>query len=315
MVTEQALWCVGPERVEIRSAQSGQGPCVRTRYSAISRGTERLVFQGRVPEDQHDIMRAPHQEGSFPFPVKYGYAAVGDVEEGALANKSVFALFPHQTRFSVPQNALTVLPDDVPPERAVLAANMETALNILWDGAAAPGDRVAVIGAGVVGALVGYLAARLPGAEVTLVDENSSRAELASVVGCDFALTETAPANCDVVVHTSATSEGLSTAVNCAGTEATIVEASWYGANPVTASLGGDFHSQRLKLVSSQVGALPPVRRPRWTHQRRLTKALSMLKDPVLDTLISGETRFEDLQSEYGAILASPETLCHRIVY
>ncbi|MEM6577085.1 MAG: zinc-binding alcohol dehydrogenase [Pseudomonadota bacterium] len=285
------------------------------RYSAISRGTERLVFEGRVPEDQYDIMRAPHQEGAFPFPVKYGYAAVGRVEGGALANSAVFALFPHQTRAALPQEALLPVPEDVPPERAVLAANMETALNILWDSAAGPGDRIAIIGSGMVGALAGYLAARIPGAEVTLIDPNPDRAVLASAFACDFAAPATVPENCDVVIHASATSEGLSTALACAGAEATIVEASWYGADNVIAPLGGAFHSQRLKLVSSQVGALPPNRRPRWTHQRRLTKALELLKDPVLDTLISGETRFEDLPARYAEILASPETLCHRIVY
>jgi len=288
---------------------------VNTRFSAISRGTERLVFEGRVPQEQHEVMRAPFQEGGFSFPVKYGYAAVGDVADGDLVHTTVFALFPHQTRFALPQAALLPVPEGVPPERAVLAANMETALNILWDSAVGPGDRIAVIGAGVVGALAGYLAGRLPGAEVTLVDPNGGRATLAHAFACDFASPEAAPENCDVVIHTSATSDGLATALACAGAEATIVEASWYGAGRVEAPLGGAFHSQRLKLVSSQVGHLPPARQPRWTHRRRLTKALELLKDPVLDTLISGETRFEDLPDAYAGVLASPETLCHRIVY
>ena len=314
-MTEQALWCVAPREAEIRPAALGAGVAVRTRFSAISRGTERLVFEGRVPSDQHDIMRAPHQEGAFSYPVKYGYAAVGDIEEEGEEPRPVFALFPHQTRFALPREALFPLPSGVPPARAVLAANMETALNIVWDCAAAPGDRIAVIGAGVVGALTGYLVAQMPGTEVTLVDPNPGRAALARAFACDFTTPDAPPDNCDIVIHASATSAGLVTALDCAGTETMIVEASWYGADSVTAPLGGAFHSQRLKLVSSQVGALPPNRRPRWTHRRRLTKALELLKDPVLDTLVSGETRFEDLPATYANILASPETLCHRIVY
>lgn len=314
-MSAEALWCVAPRAVEIRPAEPGTGVPVRTRFSAISRGTERLVFDGRVPADQQDIMRAPFQEGSFSYPVKYGYAAVGEIDQDGAPATPVFALFPHQTRFALPQEALFALPPQVPPDRAILAANMETALNIVWDSAAAPGDRIAVIGAGVVGALTGYLLAQMPGTEVTLVDPNPGRAALARAFGCDFATPGAAPAACDLVVHTSATSAGLATALGCAGAEARIVEASWYGADSVTAPLGGVFHSQRLKLVSSQVGALPPNRRPRWTHRRRLTKALDLLKNPVLDTLISGETRFQDMPARYAAILAAPETLCHRIVY
>ncbi|MEL7014275.1 MAG: zinc-binding alcohol dehydrogenase [Pseudomonadota bacterium] len=314
-MTSSALWCVAPEKSEIRPGELGRGTPVKTRFSAISRGTERLVSMGRVPEDQYDIMRAPYQEGAFPFPVKYGYAAVGVVEDGPLAETAVFALVPHQTRFAIPQEHLHPLPQDVPPERAILAANMETALNVIWDGGVSAGDRVAVIGAGVVGALAGYLAARLPGADATLVDVSPARASLARALGCDFCSPETAPEACDVVIHASATSDGLATALRCAGAEARIVEASWYGAGDVAAPLGAAFHSQRLQLISSQVGALPPGRRPRWSHKRRLTKALELLKDPVLDTLISGETGFRDLPKTYAEILASPDTLCHRIVY
>ncbi|MEM6376097.1 MAG: zinc-binding alcohol dehydrogenase, partial [Pseudomonadota bacterium] len=275
-------------------------------------GTEKLVFEGRVPVDQFDIMKAPYQEGSFPFPVKYGYAAVGELEGDT---RCVFALFPHQTEFCLPREALISLPEEVPPERAVLAANMETALNVLWDSGAGAGDRIAVIGAGLVGMLAGYLAARLPGAEVTLVDLNADRSRIAHILGCEFASPVAAPKGCDVVIHASASSAGLNTALSCAGHDATVVEASWHGSASVSVALGGVFHSARLRLISSQVGALPPVKRPRWSHHRRLTKALELLKDDVLDTLISGETRFEDLPAQYAAILASPDTLCHRIVY
>ena len=310
-----ALWCVGPGRAELRPGALGEGVAVEMLFSGISRGTERLVFEGRVPESEHERMRGPAMEGDFPFPVKYGYCAVGRVTEGALAGRAVFALHPHQARFRLAQSALTVLPDALPPGRAILAANMETALTLLWDSGAGAGDRIAVIGAGVLGALTGYLAARLPGAEVTLVDTNPDRAGLAAALGCGFAGPEAAPQGCDTVFHLSASAPGLATAIACAGPEATVLEGSWYGAGTTPVPLGGAFHSRRLRLVGSQVGQIPPARAPRWTHARRLAKALELLTDPALDALISGETAFADLPERYGAILSDPATLCHRIRY
>jgi threonine dehydrogenase-like Zn-dependent dehydrogenase len=203
----------------------------------------------------------------------------------------------------------------VPPGRAILAANMETALNILWDGGAGPGDRITVVGAGVVGALVGWLAARLPGAEVTLVDVEPRKATLAAAFGCAFLPPEAVTPEADLVIHASGSGEGLVTAIAAAGREATIVEASWHGTGRVSLPLGGAFHSQRLRLVSSQVGALPAQRAPRWSHARRLAKALALLSDPALDALISGETALADLPRRYGEILADPGTLCHRVRY
>ncbi len=314
-MTARALWCVAPGQAEIRAATMGEGVAVRALWSGISRGTERLVFQGRVPEAEWARMRAPHQEGAFPFPVKYGYCMVGEATEGALAGRAVFALFPHQTAFRLPEAALIAVPDGVPAARAVLAANMETALNILWDSGAGAGDRIAVIGAGVVGALVGYLCARLPGADVVLVDPVAERAGLAAALGCGFAAPEAAPMDCDVVIHTSASAAGLATALGCAGMEAVVVEASWHGAGETPVALGGAFHSKRLRLISSQVGSVPPARAPRWTYRRRLETALGLLRDPALEGLISGESGFDDLPKSYGAVLAAPGTLCHRIRY
>lgn len=310
-----ALWCTAPGQAALRAAAPGSGVAVRTLFTGISRGTERLVFEGRVPDSEADRMRAPAQEGHFGFPVKYGYCAVGEALDGALKGRAVFALHPHQTEFRMDAAMLAPLPEGLPAARAILGANMETALNVIWDGGAGPGDRIAVIGGGVIGALVAYLAARLPGAEVTLVDLDPARADLARALGSAFAAPEDAPRDCDVVVHASASEAGLATAISCAGAEATIVEASWHGAGTTAVPLGGAFHSQRLRLVSSQVGQLPPKRRPRWDHGRRMAKALELLRDPALDALISGETDFADLPDRYGAILADPATLCHRIRY
>lgn len=316
----RALWITGPGAVALRgeavAAASGE-VLVESLWSGISRGTEALVLRGGVPASEHARMRAPLQVGDFPWPVKYGYAAVGRVLDGPvdLVGATVFVLHPHQDRFAAPAAMAVPVPADVPPARAVLAANMETALNVAWDAGAAPGDRIAVVGAGTVGALVARLCARLPGARVTLVDTNSDRAGLAAALGCAFAAPADAPADCDVVVHASASAAGLATALAAAGPEATVVEASWYGDREVALALGGAFHSRRLRLVASQVGAVPPGRRARWTTRRRLEAALALLADPALDALLTGETAFEQLPGAYAAILDNPGTLCHRVRY
>ena len=315
MLKATALWCTGSDAAELRDGELGQGALVETLFSGISRGTEKLVFEGRVPLSEQTRMRGLAQEGDFSFPVKFGYCAVGKVLEGELSGRKVFALHPHQTHFRLPEDMLNPLPDDLPAERAILAANMETALNILWDSGASAGDRIAVVGVGVVGALVGYLAAQLPGTDVTLIDLNPARANLAKDLGCLFASPDQAPRECDVVIHTSASQGGVALALEIAGQEATIVEASWFGSSPVSLALGGAFHSRRLRIISSQVGNLPSNRVPRWNHQRRMAMALNLLLDPKLDALISGETAFEKLPEAYSSILNNPDTLCHRISY
>lgn len=317
----EALWIVGRGKAEIRSQAPAEPADAQVRltalYSGISRGTERLVFEGRVPPSQYGQMRAPFQEGEFPAPVKYGYSLVSRIDDGPapLRGCEAFVLHPHQRQCAVPADAAIPLPDGVPAERAILAANLETALNALWDSGAGPGDRIAVIGAGTLGCLVSYLAARLPGSAVTLADINPARADIATAIGTAFTTEARELTDCDLVFHASASAEGLAAALAAAGPEATVVELSWYGDAAVPAPLGEDFHSKRLTLKSSQVGAVPPARAPRWAHRRRLETALSLLADPALDILISGETRFEDLPGRYGAILSDPATLCHRIVY
>jgi hypothetical protein len=313
---------VGPGKAEIRAGTLAPLPGgqvrVRALCGALSRGTESLVCSGRVPPSEYRRMRAPFMVGDFPFPVKYGYATVGRVEAGpeSLTGRTVFSLHPHQTLFDIPAEAAIPLPDDVPPARAVLAANMETALNALWDAQPGPADRIAIVGAGVVGSLVAWLCARLPGAEVTLVDIDSSRAALAGALEVKFAAPSDAPRDCDLVVHASGQASGLATAIDLAGDEATILELSWYGEGDVPVPFGGAFHSRRLKLVSSQVGKIAPSHRARWDHRRRLCAALSLLRSPRLDALLAPAIPFERLPGEISRIL-SPGSgiLCQRIVY
>jgi threonine dehydrogenase-like Zn-dependent dehydrogenase len=250
--------------------------------------------------------------------VKYGYATVGRVEDGAeeLRGRTVFTLHPHQDFFNIPANAAVLLPENLPPQRAVLAANMETALNAVWDAAPGPADRIAIVGAGVVGALVAYLCGQLPGAEVTLVDINPARAELARTLGVGFARPEAAKGDCDLVVHASGNAAGLGTALALAGEEATVLELSWYGDAQVPAALGGAFHSRRLRLLSSQVGRVAPSHRPRWTHGRRLAAALALLADARLDALLAPAVAFQDLARRLPDILdARNGVLCQPVIY
>jgi threonine dehydrogenase-like Zn-dependent dehydrogenase len=317
----RALWLEDGGRAALREERlppaAADAVTIESRFGAISRGTESLVASGLVPESEYERMRAPFQEGRFPFPVKYGYAVVGELREGPAERigETVFCLYPHQDRFTVPAGAAIPVPASVPAARAVLAANMETALNIVWDARIAPGDRVAVVGGGLVGMLVASLAARIPACAVTVIDRNGDRAGTAAALGCAFAAPDEAPGECDVVIHASASESGLATALGCAGFEARLVEASWYGDRPVTVPLGGAFHSRRLSIVASQVGQLPPERRARWDYRRRMAAALDLLADDRLDVLISGETRFADLAAAYAGILFDPATLCHRIRY
>ncbi|MCM0611797.1 zinc-binding alcohol dehydrogenase [Marinobacter sediminum] len=290
---------------------------VETLFSGVSRGTESLVYQGQVPVSEYDRMRAPFQQGDFPFPVKYGYANVGRVVSGPahLEGTAVFCLFPHQTRYRVPAGAVASLPGDLPPARAVLAANMETAINGLWDGAPGIGDRIAVVGLGVVGLLVAWLANRIPGTRVTAVDVNPERQAVAERLGLSFATSVDADDH-DLVFHTSGHPSGLNTALELAGPESSIVEMSWYGDTQVEVPLGRTFHSRRLTIKSSQVGQIPPVRQPRWNYQKRMQLALELLRDDALDVLISGESRFSEMPETMARILTDgSQTLCHRIVY
>ncbi|GAB1424960.1 MAG: zinc-binding alcohol dehydrogenase [Thauera sp.] len=321
-----AFWTVAPGRGELRREtlpplRDGD-VLVRSLYSAISRGTESLVFRGEVPPSEYQRMRAPFQQGDFPAPVKYGYINVGVVEAGcgaqaqALVGRRVFCLYPHQQAYVVPATAVVALPDAVPSARAVLAANLETAINAIWDASPTLGDRIAVVGGGVLGALVTWLCARIPGTEVELIDLDPSRAALATALGAGFALPDGARGNCDLVIHASGAPAGLARALELAGDEATVLEMSWYGQRSVTLALGEAFHARRLTLRSSQVGRLPPRQAPRWTYRRRMELALSLLVDSLPDVLISGESDFASLPDTLQRLSSAPAgALCHRIRY
>ncbi len=320
--TARAFWLRTPGTGEIRSAPlPAPGPdevLVRTRFSGVSRGTETLVFTGGVPAGQYAAMRAPFQEGDFPAPVKYGYLSVGEVEQGPerLRGRTVFCLHPHQTAYVVPAESVVVVPDEVPAARAVLAGTVETAVNALWDAPPLVGDRVTVVGAGMVGAAVAALLARFPGVRVQLVDVDPGRAALAGALGVDFAAPDEADAGRDLVVHASATSAGLRRCLELVAPEGTVLELSWYGDREVTLPLGAQFHSGRLTLRSSQVGRVAPARRDRRGYTDRLALALDLLADPVFDALLTGESRFADLPDVLPRLADGRlPALCHLITY
>lgn len=321
-LTARAFWIGSPGHGEIREtalSEPAEGEVlVRTLYSGVSRGTETLVFRGGVPENQHTAMRAPFQDGDFPAPVKYGYLNVGRVEEGpaALLGRTVFCLYPHQTRYVVPASAVTVVPDSVPASRAVLAGTVETAVNALWDAAPLIGDRIAVVGGGMVGCSVAALLARFPGVRVQLVDADPARGDIARALGVDFALPEDAAGDLDLVVHASATEAGLARSLELLAPEGTVIELSWYGDRRISLPLGEAFHSRRLTVRSSQVGSLSPARRAGRTYADRFALALDLLADPAFDALVTGECRFEELPDAMGKLASgSIPALCHRVVY
>jgi threonine dehydrogenase-like Zn-dependent dehydrogenase len=317
-----AFWVRAPGCGEIRPvALREPGPddvVVRTVRSGVSRGTETLVFRGGVPSDQYVRMRAPFQEGDFPGPVKYGYLSVGAVEHGPreLFGRTVFCLYPHQTAYVVPAESVAVVPEGIPPARAVLAGIVETAVNALWDAAPLVGDRVAVVGAGMVGCCVARLLRLMPGVRVTLVDVDPSRAGVAAALDVDFALPPEAAGDRDLVVHTSATSAGLQRSLDLLAQDGTVIDLSWYGDTEVRLSLGGAFHAGRLRIQSSQVGTVAPARAARRTAADRVALALDLLRDPAFDVLLTGESRFDELPEVMARLAAGRlPALCHTITY
>ena len=318
----RSFWIVEPGRGEIRSTPRSELNAdevrVRTLYTALSLGTERLIFRGGVPKSQYEAMRAPYQEGNFPGPLKYGYCNVGVVEEGPddIKGRTVFCLYPHQDTFVVSAVAVEPLPDALPPKRAVLAANMETAINGLWDAGSLMGCRIAVLGAGVVGCMMAVLASRIPGTDVHLLDIDPGKADVANKLNVAFATPDQHRGNADIVLEATGATEGLETALNLAGFEANVVVMSWYGDAKVPLSLGENFHSRRLKITSSQVSAVAPSHRARWSNRDRLKLALDILKDEIFDHLLTGTSRFEDLPETLAALSSDPsDTLCHIIGY
>lgn len=317
----RAYWTVAPGHGEIRGERlEPPGPgevLVRATASGVSRGSELLVHRGGVPASVAARMRAPFQVGDLAGgAVKYGYLSVGVVEDGepGWVGRRVFCLHPHQDRYVVPVTALTALPDDVPDRRAVLLGTLETAVNALWDGRPLLGDRVAVVGAGMVGACVTALLARMPLGRLEVVEPDEGRGRTAASFGARWVRPEDATPGCDLVLHCSATGEGLQRALELLDDEAEVVELSWHGDRPVTLDLGADFHSRRLRLRASQVSRVSPHRAARG-RAGRMEVALRAAADPALDRLLAGPTPFEELPRLMADLAAGAPGLCHVVTY
>lgn len=313
-VTENGDGELRPEALPAR--QDGES-LVRTLYSGISRGTESVVHQGRVPERVADLMQAPHQEGDFPGPVKYGYLSVGTVEEGPeeLMGKTVFSLHPHQDLYVVPTNALTVIPEDVPAKRAVLTGIVEVAINALWEAGPRLGDRVAVVGGGLVGGVLATLLRKYPLSRLQLVDADPGKRDLAEKLGIGFAGPEDAQDDNDIVFHCSASNDGLKLSLQLAGDDSDVIELSWFADKEVTLPLGEDFHARRLNIRSSQVGAVALPRRHRRSNAERLQEAANQLKDPLFDTFLTSECQFQNLPATLVRLFEEPGGFCHVVAY
>ncbi|AUZ36491.1 dehydrogenase [Arthrobacter sp. PGP41] len=317
-----AYWTTAREHGELRPEElPTPGPdeaLVRALYSGISKGTEMVVHAGAVPPRVAEEMRAPRQEGTFPGPVKFGYLSVGVVEEGpeGWPGQRVFCLNPHQDRYVVPVGSLTKIPDDVPSRRAVLTGTVETAVNALWEAGPRLGDRIAVVGAGLVGGMVATLLRTFPLQRLQLVDLDARRRHLADSLGVDFAHPDDALADCDIVFHCSASQEGLERSLQLVGDEGDVIEMSWYANREVTLPLGEDFHARRLSIRASQVGVVARARRHRRTSADRLDLAVSLLKDPVFDTFLTGISPFAELPGTVQDLANGKfEALCHVIEY
>jgi len=317
-----AYWTVRPGRGELRTEdlpepQDGEA-LVRALYSGISRGTELLVHHGQVPDSVADTMRAPHQDGDFPAPVKYGYLSVGVVEQGPddWKGRTVFCLHPHQDHYVVPVGGLTRVPDGVPPRRAVLTGMVETALNALWEAGPRLGDRVAVVGGGLLGGTLATLLTKFPLGRLELVDVDPAKKRIATALGVDFAHPNDAQPDCDIVFHCSATSDGLQRSLQLAGDEAEIIELSWYGDNPVHVPLGEDFHARRLSIIASQVAVVAKARRHRRSTQERLETAVGLLEDPAFDLFLSQDTSFAELPQTMEKLAEDGGgSACHVVSY
>ena len=331
VIREQARRLVypGPFRaqivpVQLASLKKGH-VLVKAVFGGISRGTESLVFQGKVPQSEWANMRCLHQDGEFEFPVSYGYSLVGSVVETANASgrlrvgDRVFVMHPHQNEIVVEEHYCNVLPAGLPDERAVLSANAETALNAIWDAGLTRGDTVAVFGAGVLGLLIAVIAAKRIDSQIVVIDRLDDRRETVERLGLRFL----GPSdeieyreNFDCIFNTTASGEALQNAINLANFEGRIMEVSWYGNKPVELCLGGRFHSQRLSIISTQVGSVSKQMRPDVSPADRMQLAMAELLDARFDYLLEPPIAFKKLPEAIAGILGeNKNALCQLISY
>ena len=300
-MTARALWFETAGRARIRDETLAAPPDGWRRITAVasgvSPGTERLVATGGVPASVYDTMRCPYMEGSFDFPLKYGYSLVGRLDDGRLAH----VLHPHQTLCNVRAADIRIVPDDVPAERATLAANLETAVNALWDAELSLGERTLVIGFGTVGSLIARLLLRT-NAPFDVLDVDPAKRKLARDLG--FNAVDAVGGEYDVAIGASGNADEVQTALDAVGSEGRVIEVSWLGSQEARLDLGGAFHSGRKRIIGSQVSQIPPRLRGRWDFARRTELVFALLRDPAFDAHLTSAVPFEELPRFYEELCA-----------
>ncbi|MEM9671559.1 MAG: zinc-binding alcohol dehydrogenase [Bacteroidota bacterium] len=306
MTDTTALWHLSERESSIRSQSlpplKTDECLIESLFSLVSSGTETLVANGQVPAELQDSMQVPYMEGSFGFPLKYGYSLVGKVIEGSenLVDRYVHLLHPHQQHCVVKETDVTVIPEGIPPQRAVLASNLETALNAVWDSHLSAGDRVLVVGMGLIGSLVALLASQFPATQIRVAETDPTRQSLAREQG--FSLYDPSDTPFDVAFHSSGSSTGLQTAIDAVGYEGQVIELSWYGTRSAEVKLGGSFHQQRKQIISSQVSQLPAHRQARWDYRRRKQTVLDLLQDDGWDDFLTATVDFTDVPALFDQL-------------
>jgi threonine dehydrogenase-like Zn-dependent dehydrogenase len=298
---QKELWFTAPGEVEIRSVESFDVKGlinVKSHYSLISTGTEMLMYNGNVPEELHETMKVPYIKGDFNFPFTYGYSLVGQINDKYHVDNGRFVhlLHPHQSYANVSSEFISLIPEAIDPKLAVLTSNLETALNAVWDGNIKIGENVLIVGFGIIGALLAGVLKSIKHVNIYIAETNKERIQLVKQLGLKLYTDEV---NLDAAFNTSANEKGFQIGLNSIGFEGRLIELSWYGKKEIKVSLGGDFHSKRKKIISSQVGSLPTDMRSLWDYKRRKDVVFELLKDDYFGELPLEEINFDNAPEAY----------------
>ena len=321
----QQLWFCEPYKVEVRSCQPLAIPAgqvrVRALCSAISAGTEMLVYRGQLPSELALDVSIAQMQKNPEYPLQYGYASVGIVEaigqgvEKSWLGKRVFSFAPHASHFNSESDALIELPDGIAAEDAVFLANMETAVNLVQDGRPMIGERVAVLGQGIVGLLLTAVLARFPLAELLAIEGIAERRELAKSLGASNACSPLRldSAWADLIYEVSGVPEALNSAIDLAVFDSRIIIGSWYGKKSTAIDLGGKAHRNRISICTSQVSSLAPELSGRWNKERRFDVAWQMLQTIKPSRLISHQVPLLEAEHIYKKIHETPERVVQAV--
>ena len=277
---------------------------VKSLFSLISTGTERLVASGEVPVSSFEFMAVPYMKGNFSFPIKYGYSLVGKVTSvGKLYGKIVHLLHPHQGKCLVKEVDVMIVPDEIPAKRATLASNVETALNAIWDAEISIGDKVLIAGFGMIGSLLARVLSFMPEVEIVIMEKDANRVKMVQKMGFTF-IDDPEPSYFDVAFNTTSNEKALQIAIQSVGLEGKIIEMSWYGTKNVNINLGADFHYHRKQIISSQVSKIPSDKQSRWDYKRRKEVVFKLLKSPLFDEHITDVLTFAETPAFFDKLRA-----------